>query len=208
MIPVSEMWLFILSAMALAAVPGPDNIFVMMLSALHGFKKGVAVIAGLCSGLMIHTMAAAMGIAAIFHASPVAFYTIKILGVLYLLYLAWQAWCAGQSDTAYRAKAPDGLGALYIRGLLMNMTNPKVTVFFLAFLPQFAKPELGFMASQMIQLGTLFIVSTMVVFGLIAWFAGELGGWLQRSPSALAKMNRCVSMVFVGLAVKLVLGER
>ena len=208
MIPLNEAILFVMAAMALAMVPGPDNIFVMMLSALNGFKAGIAVVAGLCSGLVVHTMAAAMGISAIFQTSPVAFNVVKILGALYLLYLAWQSWNAGKSDTSSGVQAPDSLKSLYIRGLVMNITNPKVTIFFLAFLPQFANPAMGSVTAQMIQLGLLFIASAMLVFTAIAWFAGGLGDWLKHSPKAQTVMNRCASVVFVGLALKLVVSER
>ena len=97
---------------------------------------------------------------------------------------------------------------MYTRGVLMNLTNPKVGIFFLAFLPQFVKPEAGPVPLQVVQLGGLFVVATLLVFGGFAWFAALIGGWLRRSPGAQRLLNRVAAMVFVGLAARLVWVQR
>ncbi len=208
MIDTQTMLIFFPTAVLLALSPGPDNLFVIAQSAQNGRAAGLVVTLGLCTGLVGHTLAVAFGLAAIVRASAMAFTILKAAGALYLLYLAWQAWRAGcgsgQSGAAPAQTAP----ALYRRGIVMNLTNPKVSLFFLAFLPQFADPRHGSMALQFLQLGGLFILATLVVFGGVSILAGGLGERFRRSPSSLKLINRIASVVFVGLAVKLAFSER
>lgn len=208
MIPPELAMLFFGASVALGLAPGPDNIFVLTQSALYGRLAGFVVTAGLCTGLLVHTAAVAFGVAAVFQASALAFTVLKVIGAGYLLYLAWQAFRAGQSDLAGGEHREVGLGQLYRRGIIMNVSNPKVAVFFLAFLPQFADPDRGALANQMLQLGGLFIAATVLVFGAVAWGAGFLGERLRRSSRAQAMMNRVAGTVFVALAIKLALAER
>jgi len=156
----------------------------------------------------VHTTAVALGLAALFAASALAFTLLKLCGAGYLLWLAWQAWRA--SSTSIRTAPEDQLSGwqLYRRGILMNITNPKVSVFFLAFLPQFADPARGPLTQQLLLLGAIFMVATILVFGGIALLAGMLGACLTRSPGLQRIMNRLTATVFVGLALKLALSER
>jgi threonine/homoserine/homoserine lactone efflux protein len=191
------------ASVLLALAPGPDNIFVLTQSAMRGRFSGLIVTLGLCTGLLVHTTAVTFGVAVIFQASALAFTILKLAGAAYLLYLAWQAFRA--SAAAIKA-GPGGrltFGKLYQRGIIMNITNPKVSIFFLAFLPQFADPARGSLTLQLILLGGVFIAATVVVFGGIAWMAGSLGQWLIRNEKAQTIMNRVAGTVFVGLAVKL-----
>ena len=208
MIPADVMLLFVTASVALAFAPGPDNIFVLTQSALHGRKTGLLVTLGLCTGLLVHTAAVSLGVAAIFQTSLLAFSLLKLAGVLYLLYLAAQAFRA--SKAALEADGSEALSwrGLYTRGIIMNITNPKVAIFFLAFLPQFTDPARGSITVQMLFLGGLFIVSTLIVFAAVAWFAGYIGEWLQRSAGAQVVMNRIAGMVFVVLALRLAVSER
>ncbi len=190
----------------LALSPGPDNLFVLALSAAHGRRAGMRVVLGLCTGLVGHTLAVAAGLAAMFAASPAAFTALKLGGAAYLLYLAWL------SLRPERRAAPDAARpqtrvdtGLYRRGIIMNLTNPKVSLFFLALLPQFTAPQRGSVVLQIVWLGVLFMLATLVVFGLIAWFAGLLGERLQRSPGLRRLMQRLSGVVFLGLALKLAL---
>ena len=208
MIPIETMTIFLLATVALAFAPGPDNIFVLTQSALFGRKAGLWVTLGLCTGLLVHTAAVALGIAAIFQTSVVAFNVLKIVGALYLLYLAFQAFRAGATDIAGQKTEPMSWRQLYLRGVIMNISNPKVAIFFLAFLPQFADPALGSVTVQVLLLGALFIVGVLLVFGMIAWFAGFLGEWLKGSTKAQMIMNRIAGTVFAGLAIRLAVSER
>jgi threonine/homoserine/homoserine lactone efflux protein len=208
MIPIDTHALFFAAAVALALVPGPDNIFVLTQSALHGRVAGLLVTLGLCTGLLVHTSAVSLGVAAIFQTSAMAFNALKIVGATYLLYLAWHALRAGASDLAQPSSVGTGRRALYVRGIVMNVTNPKVAIFFLAFLPQFASPARGSLAGQVLLLGAVFIVAALMVFGFIAWAAGFIGEWLKRTPRAQVVMNRIAGCVFVLLALRLALSTQ
>lgn len=196
-------------AVLLALAPGPDNLFVLMQSAMWGRRSGMFVVLGLCTGLIGHTLAVAVGLAAVFAASEAAFTALKLAGAIYLLYLAWGAFRAQGGDAAGNEKPlRQGRAQLYRRGIVMNLTNPKVSLFFLAFLPQFTSPERGSVAVQTVSLGALFMIATLLVFGLIAWFSGALGQRMQRSHTAQRLLNRVAGLVFLGLAVKLALSNR
>ena len=208
MLPVSAdvLSLFVLSSCALALAPGPDNIFVLTQSAMNGRFAGILVTFGLCTGLFVHTAAVAVGVAAIFAASAVAFTALKIVGAGYLVYLAW---CAFRSTGTVDADgAPVSRKNLYLRGVIMNITNPKVAIFFLAFLPQFADPARGSVTWQIVIFGAIFIVVTLAVFGSIAWFSGFVGEKLRRSPKIQSTINKIAGVVFLGLAARLLVAER
>ena len=199
---------FFLASLALGLAPGPDNIFVLSQSALHGPIAGMVVTLGLCTGIVVHSVAVAFGVAALFAASEVAFTVLKAIGAAYLLYLAWQAARAGSTALSSANAMEPSLWQLYRRGIIMNVTNPKVAIFFLAFLPQFADPERGALEPQFLTLGSLFIVATLMVFGVVAWMAGYLGQWLRRSPTAQIVLNRLAAVVFFALAVRLIAAQR
>lgn len=207
-IPLDLLGAFAVTALLLAYAPGPDNIFVLTQSALKGPWKGMAVTLGLCTGLVVHTTAVAMGVAVVFQTSEAAFTTLKLVGALYLLYLAWGAWRAGPEPLSDDGDTRGAFGRLYLRGILMNVTNPKVAVFFLAFLPQFTVPEQGGMAMQMFLLGAVFMLCALVAFSSIAFAAGGIRRWLSRSDRAQVVLNRVAALVFVGLAVKLATAHR
>ncbi|MBP7413639.1 MAG: LysE family translocator [Giesbergeria sp.] len=200
-------------SLLLGLTPGPDNLFVLVQSAQRGWRAGMAVVLGLCVGLVVHTAAVALGLAAVFAASAMAFTALKWCGAAYLAYLAWGALRApaavasGAAPAAAAGTAPSAR-RMVVRGMVMNLTNPKVLVFFLAFLPQFADPALGPVAWQLMLLGVVFMVATLLVFGAIACFTGAFGALLQRSARAQTVLNRVAGLVFLGLAVRLATAER
>ncbi len=200
-------------SLLLGLTPGPDNLFVLVQSAQRGWRAGMAVVLGLCVGLVVHTAAVALGLAAVFAASAMAFTALKWCGAAYLAYLAWQALRAPAAlaceaaPTAAVASGPSGR-RMVARGAVMSLTNPKVLVFFLAFLPQFADPARGPVALQLMVLGAVFILATLLVFGAIACFTGAFGALLQRSARAQTVLNRVAGLVFLGLAVRLATAER
>lgn len=195
-------------AVLLALTPGPDNLFVLMQSAIWGRKAGIFVVLGLCTGLLGHTAAVALGLAAVFAASPYAFTALKLIGAAYLLYLAWQVLRAPIHAEEGKRPEPMRAAALYRRGIVMNLTNPKVLLFFFAFLPQFTSPARGSVGLQTVELGAVFIVAAMLVFGAIAFFSGAFGELLQRSVTARRWLNRIAGLVFIGLALRLVTASR
>lgn len=199
---------FAAAATLLAWVPGPDNLFVLVQSALYGRMVGVFVTLGLCTGLIVHTVAVAVGVAAIFQTSQAAFNALKVVGAAYLLYLAYKAFRAKPEALASSAGKPKPMRRMYMRGIVMNVTNPKVAIFFLAFLPQFTSPGRGGIVAQMLMLGGIFILCAFVSFTLISVLAGSLSRWLRRSDRGQVWLNRIAGLVFVGLALKLATSHR
>lgn len=199
---------FFAASVLLALAPGPDNVFVLLQSAMRGRAAGLRVVLGLCTGLLVHTAAVAAGLAALLAASATAFAVVKWAGALYLAWLAWQAFRAPAGEIGSAAAGQGDGWAMYRRGVIMNLSNPKVAIFFLAFLPQFADPARGAIWMQVVLLGALFIVATLLVFGSIAWFAGTVGLWLRGSPRARVALNRAAGTVFLLLALRLAVAER
>lgn len=208
MVPVDLMLLFIAASAALAVAPGPDNIFVLTQSALHGKKAGLFVTLGLCTGLLVHIAAVTLGVAALLNTSVVAFTVLKVLGAGYLLYLACQAFRAGSTEINVANKSPLNSRALYLRGILMNVSNPKVAIFFLAFLPQFVDPSRGLVAAQIVMLGIAFMITALIIFSTISWASGYIGDWLRGSPRTQIVMNRMSGVVFIVLACRLALSRQ
>ena len=208
MIPIETQITFFMASILLALAPGPDNIFVLTQSAIHGRLSGVAIVLGLCTGLVVHSSAVALGVAVIFQTSAVAFAALKLVGAGYLVYLSWQAFRAPASEITGENGYLSNFWKLYRRGIIMNITNPKVSIFFLAFLPQFTDPVRGSVSIQVLYLGGLFIVSTILVFGSIALLAGTLGQFLKRSPRTQLILNKLAGTVFLGLALKLATTDR
>jgi len=202
-IPVESLIMFITASALLAVVPGPDNLFVLTQSAIHGRAAGIMLSLGLCTGLIVHTSAVALGVAAIFQTSVVAFTVLKVIGAIYLVYLAVRAFQASVDSVELTRRGALSLSALYRRGILMNITNPKVSIFFLAFLPQFVVPEKGAFTQQVFMLGGVFMLVALAVLCVIAMLAAGLGYWLNRSPVAQLYLNRLAGVVFIGLALKL-----
>ena len=201
---------FFAVSVMLALVPGPDNVFVLLHSAAHGWRSGLLVVLGLCTGLLFHTAAGALGLAALMASSSIAFTALTLLGALYLLWLAWQSWNAPvhSSDTPASIENSESDSALrtrqtYSRGVLMNITNPKVAIFFLAFLPQFVVANQGAVGLQILLLGGIFMVATLFTFGAIAFLAGRFGQAFQSSTIAQRSLNRLASLVFCALALRL-----
>ncbi|APZ91799.1 LysE family translocator [Fuerstiella marisgermanici] len=208
MLPLDSMLTFLTASVLLSLAPGPDNIFVLTQSALNGKLAGLLVTLGLCTGLLVHTSAVAFGVAAIVQTSAVAFATLKFLGAGYLLFLAWQAFRGAGADLAKVGANKSGLGMLYRRGVIMNITNPKVSIFFLAFLPQFAVPANGPVIPQIMMLGGVFILVTLSVFGCVALAAGVLSDRFSKSDRVQRTLNRIAGVVFVCLALKLATTDR
>ena len=201
---------FFVASVMLALVPGPDNVFVLLHSAAHGWRSGLLVVLGLCTGLLFHTAAVALGLAALMASSSFAFTALTLLGAVYLLWLAWQSWNApvhsSDATPSLDNPVPDFILSTrqtYSRGVLMNITNPKVAIFFLAFLPQFVIANQGAVGLQILLLGGIFMVATLFTFGAIAFFAGRFGQVFQSSTIAQRSLNRLASLVFCALALRL-----
>lgn len=208
MIASGILLMFFTTSVLLALCPGPDNLFVMTQAAQQGRKAGMLVTLGLCTGLLFHTAAVTLGLAALFKTSATAFTVLKCAGAGYLLYLAWLSFRAGTETGPTAAVDRLNSGALYRRGIIMNITNPKVSIFFLAFLPQFTDPVRGSLPVQIMLLGGIFIAATIIIFGAISFLAGVFGDKFRRSAFAQKVLNRSAAVIFTGLALKLALAQR
>ena len=196
-----------MASFILALVPGPDNIFLLTQSALEGPIAGFCLTLGLLTGIMCHTAAVIFGVTVIITSSVYAFTALKIFGVGYLLYLAWGAFRASNSKIPRKDTKKIGKFALYRRGIIMNIGNPKIAVFFLAFFPQFIDPTLGAVAQQTVELAASFIAAFLIVFISIGYLAGTLGEFLRNSDKAQTYLNRAAGIIFVGFAIKLAVSE-
>ena len=201
--PIDTLVAFFLASTMLALAPGPDNIFVLTHSAIYGRRAGFAVLFGLCTGLVAHSLAVALGVAVIFETSRLAYLGLKVFGAAYLIYIAWQVFKApviriqDPNEQGYTA------GRLYRRGIIMNITNPKVSLFFIAFLPQFTDPSRGPVWGQILVLGSLFIVSTFMVFGGVVVIAGKVGSWISKSVRAQRILNYSAAAILVVLSLSI-----
>lgn len=191
---------FLLASVVLTLLPGPDILFVVAQSISGGWRKGVSVAVGLCSGLVVHTSAVALGVAAILSKSASGLLIVKVAGAAYLLYLAYKSW--GENGVEL-TKVNEGAG--YFRlvriGFVMNVLNPKVLLFFLAFLPQFVVPNDTAMI-QVFALGALFFVQALLIFSLVAFFSGLLNSYISSSSFA-SYMGKAKAIVFLLIAANL-----
>lgn len=194
---------FFFVSLLLAVTPGPDNLFVLGQSLRFGPRAGLAITLGLCCGLVGHTALVAFGVAEFLRQSDFALPIIGFGGAGYLLYLAWGSWRAPASSGAQDESSAKLSGLAYFRrGLVMNLSNPKVLLFFLALLPQFVDTR-GSVAVQVLVLGAVFMLAAFLVFGAIAMAAGQLRRLMVDGKSQIW-MNRIVAGLFVGLAFRLV----
>jgi threonine/homoserine/homoserine lactone efflux protein len=195
---------FLAVAVLITLAPGPDNLMVLSLGMARGRQAGVMFGLGCALGCLNHTLLAALGVSALIAASPVAFTTLKIAGGLYLVWLGAQAIRNARPASAAMPVASESSGKLFAKGLLANAINPKVILFFLAFLPQFVDTARGHAGWQIAQLGTLFTLETAMIFAAIGWFAGRLGERLARSPAIGTWLDRVAGGIFVALGLRLI----
>jgi len=209
LIELTQLLLFIAASFLLCLAPGPDNIYVLTQGMTKSKKAAIITTFGLCTGLIIHTSAAALGISVIFQTSQMAFNIVKYAGAAYLLYIAYQAFKYRNEplDLSVQNSSSE-LKKLFFKGFIMNILNPKVSIFFLAFLPQFVNTQAGNVPIQMITLGIIFMIMTVIVFSSIGIAANLLSSKLQKNPSIVKVMNILTSTVLVALGIKLALSSR
>ncbi|MFC4929822.1 LysE family translocator [Massilia sp. GCM10023247] len=196
---------FLLAAILLTASPGPDNLMVLGLGMSKGRRQGMVFGLGCALGCLSHTLLAVIGVSAAIAASPAAFTALRVGGGLYLVWLGIGALRSqGGQSAAGAAAPPQSLRSLFMKGLLANAINPKVVLFFLSLLPQFVVPANGQVAGQMLALGLTFTLQAAILFGLLGYFAGAVGGWLERKPGAGKWLDRAAGGVFIALGVKLI----
>lgn len=202
------LYAFILATAALAISPGPDNIYVLTQSLANGKKYGLATTAGLISGCLVHTTLLAFGVSVIIRESDALFLGIKILGAIYLLYLAFKVF---RSDTALDISGGNvpkkGLWQLFKQGFVMNVLNPKVTIFFLAFFPGFLFSDSLSTVLQFYVLGLLFMFVSGLIFSGLAVLSGTISKFLVHNPNVGPVLKWLQIIVFIGIALYLVLSD-
>ena len=198
-----ELIAFLAAAVLLTLSPGPDIIYVLVQGMTNGKKHGIVTALGLVSGIIVHTSLVAFGISAIIKQSENLFLMIRLLGAAYLFYLAWKVY---KSDTTITVKAPAAeqkkeLTALFKRGFLMNVLNPKVAIFFLAFFPGFLWDPQGNTVYQFYVLGFLFMLQAFLIFAAVAILAGKISVYLQKHPASGQIFKWVQVVVFVGIGI-------
>ena len=208
MIEQQQLIYFIAASVTLTLLPGPDILFVLTQSISQGGKAGIATASGLCTGVFVHTTAAALGISALVYKSALAFEIVKYAGAAYLLYLAWQALReSGELISSAPVRETNAV-ALYKRGIFMNVLNPKVALFFLAFLPQFVNIDSGNIPVQMIFLGIIFMVQAWLIFSAISVFAGVVGEKIIQKPGIGRYIDWGKAGIFTFIGIKLALSHK
>ncbi|MGY5848030.1 LysE family translocator [Salegentibacter sp. HM20] len=193
---------FLTASILLTLSPGPDIIFVLVQGIANGKKPALAVTLGLATGIIIHTSLVAFGVSAVIRQSPNLFLFIKIFGALYLVFLAWKVF---QSDAKIAITAEGVIRkkpfALYRQGFIMNVLNPKVSIFFLAFFPGFLWDPEGNTILQFYVLGALFMLQTILIFGSVGLAAGQISKYLKKHNNSGVVLKYLQIIVFLGIAV-------
>ncbi len=206
---VEASWfVFIVSSLVLIATPGQDMILVMSRSIVQGPAAGVATAAGVSVGLIGHTILATLGLGAILRTSEWLFVALKLVGAAYLLYLGISLLLAKHDDLALAASVQRSPSRLFFDGAFSNISNPKIAIFFFAFLPQFVAPTAAHPTLSIFVLGLLFAALTFLLKAPIGLFAGALSTWLRARPAVLRWLFRSSGAILVGLSVRLALERR
>ena len=197
--------LFIVASLVLIATPGQDMILVLSRSVAQGPAAGIATAAGVSVGLVGHTVLATLGLGAVLRTSELLFMALKLAGAAYLIYLGIGLLRTKSSALVFNAGAPRALPRLFIDGALSNLANPKIAVFYFAFLPQFVDPAAAHPTLVVFALGLVFAALTFLVKAPVGLFSGLLSAWLRARPRALLWLHRSSGGVLLGLAVGLAL---
>ena len=198
---------FLVAALVLNIAPGPDMLYVIGRSVGQGRKAGIVSSFGVFVGCWVHILAAAFGIAALLRSSPMAFNIVRYAGAAYLIYLGIRM-LAQKTDLTSQQLKTESLGAMFRQGAITNMLNPKVAIFFLAFLPQFIDAHRGRVALQIVVLGLIFNVGGTLVNLAVAYAGGTLGELLRRNQSIARLQRRFTGLIFVGLGLRLAWQKR
>ena len=195
---------FSTASLLLIVAPGPDNLYLLAKSLADGARSGIVLALGLASGIVFHTGLVIVGVAALVQSSPMLFAALKYVGAAYLLFLAWNAWRETGEIKLVAAEKHTALLKLYRRGILMNVLNPKVLLFFLAFLPQFVNVNDTAVGLRIALLGAIFAALVVVVFSLIAVGADRLRPLILRRKNAGKVMGKVQAVTLAVIAMTLV----
>jgi threonine/homoserine/homoserine lactone efflux protein len=208
MFGIHDLPLFILSGLLLNIMPGPDSLLIMTRSATQGWRAGVAAVLGICTGTMVHVLAAAVGLSAILATSATAFTVVKYAGAAYIIYMAIGLLRSKRSAAAAPTLAPLPYRKVFAQGLLTNVLNPKVAIFFLAFVPQFIDAAAPHKALAFVILGCIFNFNGMLWSVSLALFIAFASTRLKLSPIVSTTLNRATGALFIWLGIKLALSKQ
>ena len=210
MLGTHDLWLFVLSGLLLNITPGPDTLYIIGRSSTQGWRSGAVAALGIGAGTLVHICAAALGLSAILAASATAFTVVKFIGAAYLLYVGIVLIRSASSVQASPSTVvPRGatIRGIFIQGFLTNVLNPKVALFFLAFLPQFVAHEANSKPLAFLFLGAIFDVNGTIWNLLVAWSTARLSGSLAPNAAFKRWFNRCVGGVFIFIGIRLALAH-
>ena len=192
---------FSVAALALLVVPGPSVLYIVTRSLHQGRVAGLVSVLGVQTGGLVHVLAAAVGVSALVLSSALLFSVVKFAGAAYLIYLGVKTMLSREESVLERVPAPHSLGQIYRQGALVNALNPKTALFFLAFLPQFVRPERGSVAVQTLLLGALFLGLATVSDSTYALLAGVIGRKLRQNQGFLKRQKYLTGGVYVALGL-------
>jgi threonine/homoserine/homoserine lactone efflux protein len=193
--------LFVLAGSVLVAIPGPNHIYIVTRGLSQGRAAGLASAVGVETGTLVYIAAAAAGLAALIASSALAFDAVRYLGAAYLIYLGIRALLRYQPPRLQAPAAPQSLRRVYLEGMLVNLLNPKVALFFVAFLPQFIDPHRGPVPAQIVVLGLIMATIGMASDVLYAMASGTLGGWIGRRPAFVRRQRYLTGGTYLALGV-------
>lgn len=208
MIDTSNFTIFVVTSIAVILMPGPAMLFVISNGLTRGPKASIAAALGTTTGVSFHLFCAAFGLAVILKTSVFAFTVVKFAGAAYLIYLAIKTLVSKEQLVNDLSKSEKSGNSIFWQGIFINILNPKLSIFFLAFLPQFIDPNLSSATSQTLILGTIFMAMTIIIFIVYGLFASLLRQKVLNSPKILRAIKWCFASVFMALGVRLALSER
>lgn len=208
MIDPAKFALFITVSWALIIAPGSDMLYVITRGMTHGRRAGMLSALGVICGILVHTTAAALGLTLIFQTSGMAFLVVKYLGAAYLIYLGIKSWQEKNVFTLQTSSSTVSSQQLFWQGVLSNVLNPKIAIFFLAFLPQFVDKSSNQVTLQLVTLGLTFAFLGLLFLVVVGYSSGAIGSWITRRPHFSQFLGRLSGGILVALGVRLALTER
>lgn len=208
MIDPAKFILFVGVSWALILAPGPDMLYVITRGVTQGRQAGMLSAVGVICGILVHTTAAAFGLTLILQSSAIAFLVVKYLGAIYLIYLGVKAWREKSTFTVQTSRTSVSLRKVFWQGVVSNVLNPKIAIFFLAFLPQFVERGGDQVSLQMVFLGLTFAFFGLSFLLVVGYSSGTIGSWLTRRPQYAQSLQRLAGGILIGLGIRLALTER
>lgn len=199
---------FLLTSLIVVLIPGTGVIYTISNGLFHGWRASIAASIGCTAGIIPHLLATILGLAALLHVSAIAFQIVKFVGVAYLFYLAWSMWKNTGTLNLQKQKGEKKTPEIILRGFLINILNPKLSIFFLAFLPQFVPANVEAPIMSMLLLSITFMLMTFIVFVLYGIFAGSLRNHILQSPEIMKRAQRSFALTFAALGTKLALTDQ